>query len=81
MRNLEHIDPVDVRSEGNNSVREVLEEAIVELWSVLEGYVKMVDATRSPLDKEGSHPTLEKYREFVNDCVVKHNDSKERKCL
>jgi hypothetical protein len=41
--------------------------AIIELWDVLERHVKMIDATRHPNDRDGSHPVLDKYRRFVNE--------------
>jgi hypothetical protein len=63
MRNWGQIDLNDVRDEDIQD-RDV---AIIELWDVLERHVKMIDATRHPNDRDGSHPVLDKYRRFVNE--------------
>jgi hypothetical protein len=69
MRNWGQIDLADIRDEDVQD----RDAAIIELWDVLERHVKMIDATRHPSDRDGSHPTLEKYRRFVNEnrgCMV-----------
>ena len=43
------------------------DKAIVELWSALDSYVRMVAQTApaSELDEDLKNPTLEKYSQFV----------------
>ena len=43
------------------------DRAIIDLWDALQRYVALIDATRHPHDRGGSHPLLEKYRQFVNE--------------
>jgi hypothetical protein len=63
MRNWGHINPADTRDEDIQD----RDKAIIELWDVLERHVKMIDETRGPSDRDGSHPVLDKYRRFVNE--------------
>ena len=61
----EHVDN-EIPERGGLPIQD-RDVAIIELWDVLERYVKMIDATRHPNDRDGSHPILEKYRRFVNE--------------
>jgi len=63
MRNWGQIDLADIRDDDIQD----RDKAIIELWDVLERHVKMIDATRHPSDRDGSHPVLDKYHQFVNE--------------